>query len=253
MTKENTVWVFGDSYADLWKHRSQRIPIWSEQVATLCNMNLKNSGMGATGVEWVFKHYHEALPNIKKDDIVIFTITKFTRRWILKSQPGLSSHELLERGTWTNRLNSLFINEDENLEYLGVLADPNEELLIAETELFLDAVEAHMKRIGFKVIAFPCFKDCTSVCNIKRDLFIEVNGWLYNITKGESAESEATVIRNFLAKNVDLRFNHMCETNHFILAEKIKKALDENTSIDLLEGFKTDFLTMEMLESGRVL
>ena len=185
-------------------------------------MNLENTGVGATGVEWVFKNYHDALPNIKKDDIVIFSITKFSRRWILKSQSGF-------------------------------LPDLNEELLIAETELFLDAVEAHMKRIGFKVIAFPCFKDCNTVCNIKRDSFIEVEGWLHEITKNEAIESETTTISIFLSKNVDNRFNHMCEPNHIILAEKIKKALEENTSINLLEGFKKDFLTIEMLKSGRQL
>lgn len=253
MTKENTVWVFGDSFTDLQRKSkiTNRISTWSERLADMLNMNLENTGRGATGVEWVFKHYHDALPNIKKDDIVIFSITKFSRRWILKSQPGFSSYELLDRGTWSDRLKRLFINEDEYLEYTGVLADPNEELLIAETELFLDAVEAHMKRIGFKVIAFPCFKDCNPVCNIKRDSFIEVEGWLHEISKNEPVESEFNSTRDFLAKNVDNRFNHMCEPNHIILAEKIKKALEENTSINLLEGFKKDFLTIEMLKSGR--
>lgn len=255
MTKENTVWVFGDSYTDLQEKTrpTNRISTWSERLADMLNMNLKNTGLGATGVEWAFKHYHAALPNIKKNDIVIFAITKFSRRWILKSQPGFSSYELLDRGTWSDRLERLFINEDEYLEYTGVLADPNEELLIAETELFLDAVEAHMKRIGFKVIAFPCFKECNTLCNIKRDSFIEVNGWLHAITKNETAESETKSFFLFSSKNPDIRFNHMCEPNHIILAEKIKKALEENTSIDLLEGFKKDFLTVEMLKSGRLL
>lgn len=252
MNKENTVWVFGDSYADLQRKTkiTNRISTWSERLSDMLNMNLENTGLGATGVEWVFGKYHNALPNIKKDDIVIITISSFTRRWILKSQPGFSSHELLKRGTWSKRLERLFINEDENLEYLGILADPNEELLIAETELFLDAVEAHVKRIGFKAIVFPCFKNSSRVCNLKRDSFIEVNGWLHEISKNETTELDAETAKNYLNENVDNRFNHMCEPNHIILAEKIKKALDENTSIDLLEGFKKDFLTMEMLKSG---
>jgi hypothetical protein len=43
----------------------------------------------------------------------------------------------------------------------------------------------------------------------------------------------------------DCRYNHLCLTNHDILAEKISQALITDTPADLTTGFKSDLIDPE--------
>lgn len=238
MTEKNILWVFGDSFAA--KYPDAGHSFWWAIVAQHFGMEVRNAAYGATGIEYAIKNYHNSLPNFKKNDIIIIVLSELRRRWILKNLPGHTASNLLKFANTDNK-----IAEDELPGILKILEEPNRELLMAETEIFLDAVEAHQKRIGLTVLALPCFADTMEKCNLSRDTFIKSKGYL---SKTANAELDSSA-REWLKKNKDTRSNHMWDENHLVLAKKIIDSIENGTIVDLTTGFKEDFVTKNMLLS----
>lgn len=242
MTEKNILWVFGDSFAA--KSPDAGHSFWWAMVAQHFGMEVRNAAYGASGIDYAIKNYHNSLPNFKKNDIIIIVLSELSRRWILKNLPGHTASHLLK---YANIENTLIgeISEDELPGILKILEEPNRELIMAETEIFLDAVEAHQKRIGLTVLALPCFLDTMERCNLSRDTFIKFKGHLSKIATAELDSSAG----KWLKKNKDTRSNHMWDENHLILAKKIIDSIENGTTVDLTTGFKEDFVTKNMLLS----
>jgi hypothetical protein len=235
MSDKNILWIFGDSFAA--KYPDAGRSFWWEMVAQHFGMEVRNAALGATGIEYAIKNYHNSLPNFKKNDIIIIALSELKRRWILKNYPfSTSAARLL-------KVDTRVIKEDELPGILRLLEEPNEELILAETEIFLDAVEAHQKRIGLTVLALSCFKDTMERCNISRDTFIKSTGTLSTISGSELEKN----VGKWLKKNTDTRSNHMWYDNHLILAKKIIDSIENGTIVDLTTGFKEHFVTEKML------
>jgi hypothetical protein len=239
MTEKNTLWVFGDSFAA--KSPDAGHSFWWGMVAQHFGMEARNAAFGATGIEYAIKNYHNSLINFKKNDIIIIALSELSRRWIMKNYPGYSAAGLLKYTFVVNE-----IADDELPGILRILEDPNKELIMAETEIFLDAVEAHQKRIGLTVLVMPCFGDTMERCNLSRDTFIKTKGHLSNIAISELYDNNSVM---WLKKNKDTRSNHIWDDNHTILAKKIIDSIENGAILDLTTGFKEDFVTKKMLQS----
>lgn len=228
-----TIWTFGDSFSKHFEHLPDS---WVERTAKILHQDVKSFSKPLSTLEYTFFKFNEERNNIKKNDIVIITITTLVRRWFLKDQP----FRVLD-------LTKEQIESFENyMKYLRHFDEMHKIFLIN----FLYNVNDLSKKKNLHTIILPNFYDFD-------DIFMKITPELSNlhIARGRigiisDQEFRPEIVAmsgiDWFMKS-DIRYNHLMKTNHRILSDKIVDNIKNKTTIDLTKDIIQGVLDNRLL------
>lgn len=247
----NTIFVFGDSYADPKSTLSPANPgdadkTYVKLLSNYYNCAVINTGKGGASNEYIIEKFFDNVEQIKENDIVIFFTTWHGRRWLIEDLPALSSYLNLAKfiggvGGFGRELSEEEISycTEVFLKSLDAFEERKSEVYI---KMMLSTLSEYQRKIGFKSIVVNTFAE-----NEKYDNFINTSGRLHDVNGNEFAD-----IKNFHDNHRDFRINHLSVVNHAILAEKIIKAIESGEDIDLNSDFKEKIVYAKDIEEFRI-
>ena len=243
-----TVWVFGDSFANIWEEVNDN---WTKALSEDLNTDLRNFACSGAAIEFAYQRFNIARKKIEENDTVIITLTDLSNRWFFKHNPEMA----IFRDSPTN--------DKHEKKAISLYYQYLQHKEIQETYLtdFLYNLCDLMEKKNINVILLPVHDDVENYFNQKRHLFPQLHiavGKLFDVSYKEFVSE---VVENYIKElisckgslpleneNVNLlrddnRLNHLCKSNHVILKNKILDAINNKTTIDLTQGFLTDIIT----------
>lgn len=237
-----TIWVFGDSYVEErgvdWQ--------WFKQLGKL--MNEPVIALGESGVNNDFIthqiYLHLEQEKIHKDDWVIQVHTQYSRQWFFKDRPKLSNFVHHTDPTVLGMTRDEKRAADSWIKYLY-----NPECLRWQTYANSLAMHTAVNWLsgGARSLIIPGFHNGFFPFNPH----IGVKGTLTECVSYLETADLAEYEKMLTQDGGDPRVNHMSQTNHSILAQKIA---DSRTTgeLNLLKGFDIQrTLTRDDFESDQ--
>lgn len=201
-----------------------------------------NSSLMGASQDWIWTHLQIWLEyEITAEDYVIITLTHPSRMWFVDRLPGLTNINIIDL--------------DEHATKDEVAAITMFIKHIQRPQLDLMNINNRFGYLGYQILKKSLRRPLILKC-FEQDLdqalawneFIVANGVLMDDVQQWEFE-DPNIDRD--AKywyGLDCRYNHMCLTNHAVLAEKIITAFETDTAPDLTEGFVRNLLKPHSLE-----
>ena len=243
------LYVIGDSYAaDREAHIDDNYAPYESQWSVLLSeklgASLANHGVGGASVEYAINRFYEKiLPEIRKEDTIVFCKTFYLRKYLDKNRPSFSMLPVIE----SYYAAGILSKQDYNF-YVRIFLD----VVRSDVESyhafnFINALAYYRYKIGFKVVVLNCFPPTNEEEIFKMPkTIISSKGSLSHVTRYEFSDSEISD-KKVPADMMDPRRNHMNKKNHKILVDKIYSAIINNEDIDLINGFEKNLYSVEEL------
>lgn len=239
MPTSNTLYIVGDSFSyhfrcDEYKNspHAQTAPLWHRQVANMLGVShLKNYSVAGVSQDYIFDQLKkEVFPNITKEDYVIVVTTQKSRFWFIQDNPDLTNFStFLGRGTLG--ISDYIESKEKQDAILGYVSQiQRDELDDLWNEWRFGWLSYQIKNLRTPLILQGFYND-----NIEQkwgDLSFSI-GNLADVQNKECYETDAFT----LWKGQDLRYNHLCLSNHNILARKIYNFFTQDDPVNLNLGF----------------
>lgn len=230
------LWLTGDSFSVTLKDDDPD-RVWLKQVAKgLGDYELKNCSYPGTCQDWAWGFLELNANDISSDDQIIVVLTEPSRYWFFEEHPTIT--------------NSHILDFDKAIDH------PER---VQAVELFIKHIQRHnldyqhcLHRLGWlnnmvhvKKWKKPLIIHGANQNHFGQDYLDKLNFSIGNLTgvsffeKGEEIE-----FRGF-----DMRYNHLCLSNHDILAEKVINALTTGERLDLTTGFIQGIYTSKLLDN----
>lgn len=245
------LWVFGDSYAEIFKSLNDQ---WANIIAKELGANIKSYGLAGSSVEYTYKKFNLVRDDINKGDIIIIALTTHSRRWLLKNYPGQTSTPDVENKGYTFSVVSPTNNAEEqeaiNLYYQFLNHNNLLKNVVNETHLtnFLYCLDYITKKKNLTTIILINFFDTNEWIEDKKECFPNLyfaKDMMLLISLNELTKKAMVSLDT---STQDLRVNHLIKSNHLILANKILSYIRNKTPIDLSEGFVKHVLDQKKLK-----
>ena len=245
MTTDNTLWIFGDSFATPTsaaltqiecastnptpKQASLPLFQWSRQLQQLlpnCSENIQIYSQFGISNEWLFDSMRNHHSMIQTNDYVVLITTDANRRWFFQDRPnvsGLSNIIDFPDGFSNAELNAVK-SYVTHLHNNPILSECYHETLIGWA--------AHLSNAcRYKLCVIPAFETTP---------LHSAYGSLNNVCNQEFDDAKLRDYFYSLGGHADRRVNHMSKVNHGILAQKLADYFVGNTErINLDDGFVT--------------
>lgn len=229
-----TLWVVGDSFSII-SRTDVCDNAWTILLPKLLGFDLNNDSLAGTSQDWAWRNIRNWQFEIKPQDQLVIVLTHPSRYWFFEDQPDLSNHNIVDFDK--------IVNDTEKVKaakyFIQYIQRP--ELDIQATDHRMGWLSNLVYKYGWKkpiiIQAFPQ----TLYTDLYPNLIFS-KGNLFAINKAE----EANDIEN---KDWDTRYNHMCLSNHKILADKIVNTITTGVELDLTTGFKEKIYSKELLEN----
>jgi len=231
------LYVFGDSYScdskyydSVNKERTDKfLPLeknWTSILSEKLTGNIEHINDSVVGCanEFIFFMLQRRMPEFKKGDFVIVSTTSVDRRWLIERRPDIALH------TATSNIDAeTGITKQEReaiLQYTKYLHSDMAASAIYDA-IFWATLHAaqQLENLGVKMLIIPGFKNIPGVI-----------GNLFNVSNSEFENTET--MDEFYKKSPDLRWNHLTEVNHKVLADKAFDFFRENKIVDLTTEFQ---------------
>lgn len=183
--------------------------------------------------------------DIKPNDIVIIITTQRTRRWLIHDRPDLSNihYSNAPPHEWADVSRQV---SDAVVGYMRWLHSLELDRIDGNiAELAFEGIVNRLKEMNVTTLVIPGFEDSKTLYKGP------VLGGLDNVSNNEFATYHEGTLWYEKSMIPDQRINHMCKTNHEILARKVIDTLTNGTPLDLTVGFKEKFLKYKDMESLR--
>ena len=242
------LWIFGDSWSALDpKNINNRT--WMCQVSTRISehlgvdIELINSSLVGSSQDWLLNAYLKVADHIAPNDYVVLVLTSPERYWYFEDLPSFSNINILDAEKQVSRDR---ISAVEG--FVKHIQRPHLDLLQGTSRLALIAYTTRLRGLR-RPLVVPGFDQILVHLTDWPDLNV-CNGYLSTIQYEEYrqlnqvaklvAERDVSYFNGY-----DCRYNHLCLTNHDILADKISQALITDTVVDLTTGFDQDLIDKE--------
>lgn len=229
----NTLWTFGDSYAECYTqdHNNEQ---YLNHIAKTLNYKHESHGLSGTSISYSRYHFNNVRNDIDDNDMVIIVLTNLFRHWFVKDKP-----------TEAGLLRSLYKEEKKAIkQYMTYLYNDLEHITTVYD--FLYNVEYLTMQKQLKTLIIYAFHDIEHIVKNKEHDFEHLkfaNGTLEDIQRNEfKAGIYKEWVNTPYEKIGDPRLNHMLKRNHYILTDKIIKHFQQGTTIDLTVGFDADII-----------
>lgn len=229
------LWLFGDSFV----HGAGQNGSYAQQILeSIPHLgNIEDHGWGSTALGYTYEKWESNRDRFNKHDVAIIVLTSPSRRYFFPEMPGWSyphSMDNIPNYSASEQQRHAF-----DLYYTHLRRAEEERIGLVN---FLHAV--HDTNIKSLIIpGFPESEHITHSIAGRFTRFILASGNLHTI-----ARSEVVPELNYpTLQEQDRRSNHICRSNHVILAQKIIAAIDHECQIDLTNGFLTNIVTRTRL------
>jgi hypothetical protein len=246
----STLFVIGDSFSyhhrgggDLSDHQKL---LWPKQVANHIGCKyMINLSLSGVSQDYCWNVLEKYLNDITPDDYLIVVLTDYTRYWFLKDDPEASNFVNIEnhkhKWKWqtAQSLSTLkdFIKDNQisNAVKEYIVNIQRDEIDIAHQQYRLGWLHDQVSRKNLrKPLILQAF-DCKVVSKDWPRFEVAVG----NLTTDVSLkEFEEGVKEWFFDKISDYRFNHLCLSNHTVLAKKVLDFFLNGKTVDLTNDFK---------------
>jgi len=260
-----TIYVFGDSFTvpnqiysgaslhglyaspgESWQQGQPRpkTATWINLVAAALSqqhldLDLINHSQHGVAQDFCWTQINKAMPVINPDDYVIVAVTHPNRFWYIHEHPNLSNHHIIHLDQYLEKEQAQAIKL-----FMQHIQRPELDTLHQTNRMKSLAYEV-LKRGLRRPLMINCFAtDITEVDSIEELAWAQGN--LFTIQAQEYLRGEDDSANFF--KGIDCRYNHLCLSNHRILADKVVAAFTEGAVVDLDQGFYQGLLKDGVLE-----
>jgi hypothetical protein len=222
----NNFCVFGDSFA----YRNDDNPhTWMALTADKFNLDLKIAAVPGSGQDYTFGQLYHFRHFITPNDRVVVVLTEPGRRWLFKDKPEYSNIYIF------NYKEVLSSDECKKLEsYVKYIQDDSLDNLAMINRLgWLDSLASRQR--WNKPLVIKAFDMVIDEDEYPHLSFAQ--GCLTNVSRNEFIGNHLEVLRGY-----DFRYNHLCLSNHKILAAKLIDYYSRGSTVDLTTGFKSSII-----------
>jgi len=260
-----TLYVFGDSFTvppqiytgsdtfglyatpgDTWTQGNPRpkTQTWLNLVASglsrqhqeLAVVNYSQYGVAQ---DFCWTQINKAMNLLEPEDYMIVAVTHPNRFWYIDEHPNLSNHYIINLEQYLTKDQTLAIQM-----FMQHIQRPELDTLHQTNRMKSLAYEV-LKRGLRRPLMINCFaSDITEVESIEELNWAQGN--LFSVQALEYLVGEEDSTTFF--KGVDCRYNHLCLSNHSIVADKIIDSFMKQTTVDLNSGFVQGLLKDGVLE-----
>jgi hypothetical protein len=225
----NKLWLVGDSFGYIQPDDLNE-NVWSIQLARKLKCDLQPlCGLG-TCQDWVMNEINFFKREITPDDQIVIILTDPARFWFYQDNPWLTNSSVIDFDA--------IIGNSERAKaaeyYLRYIQRPELDIIMLNHRLgwLNNLVSVKKWKKVIVLVGFGMYiPDMEDYPNLEFS-----HGKLVDISVGEETPT-------FEKYGIDVRYNHMCLSNHSILAEKIYNAIETNVPVDLNSGFIKNLLT----------
>lgn len=237
-----TVWVFGDSFS---QPAEEHVPEqWMNRLAESLDTTARSLALNGSSLEFTYHRFNIARKKILANDTIIINITDMNRRWFFKAHPG---HNKDVSPTGDKK-------ETKAIELYRQHLDHNKEIHQTYLIDFLYNVHAITESLNLKTVFLVNFLDEYNflkdiqhnypLFTFAKGLLVDVSLYEYTHEHFEKEQSKGNI------GDRDPRLNHLCKTNHLILANKIYDHIKNNVPLDLTNGFSKHLFSEEALNDS---
>ena len=222
------LFIVGDSFSWFYNGKAQW-PLWTDQVGSYFKTNVVNASLNGCSQDWQWDQIKSFVDNdINNEDRLVVVLTSPMRFWLIENMPQISNPA---RAT---NLETVIENSDLRYSIKSFLGN------IWRPELALKHQRQRLSEISYWV----------SQRSLARPLIIPAfynpidpeewphlniaNGNLYDDLQLKEFDSpnESDILD--LWKGIECRHNHLCKSNHRVLAEAVSRALETDQTLDLI-------------------
>jgi hypothetical protein len=234
--KYSTLYVIGDSFSVPPKAGDTTLT-WPQQVASGLKEQLghtvilENVSLMGSAQDYCWDVLQQLLEHrIKEDDYIIIALTHPSRFWYLDRMPEMTNANIIDLDSFVTK------EEAQAIEYyIRYIQRPRLDLIHINNRMGYLAYQTLKKKLNRPVV-IKCFSQDVD----QAETWPEIN-WAKGILMDDVQQWEfEDVDADREAKfwhGLDGRYNHMCLSNHKILADKLVHSLLTDTAPDLTEGF----------------
>lgn len=232
MARINNLWLFGDSFSADYV-ASSPIPdppndnfCWHKRLAEKFSLAYKNYSYQSTGLDYLYERFDHVRDQMNVDDIVICTLTEFSRSFLFADRPTISTLWSFENGK------NIFSKEEKKAFEYYELYLKNIKLSQIHLRNFLHNLQSLNANKRIKTIVLPGFgsvADYLKTISNDFELLDIAEGNLNQINLDEYADK-------FIQKNTvlsDGKCNHLIRSNHEVLFRKLYDNIINGKKINL--------------------
>lgn len=230
MTK---IWSFGDSYIHNYDFADTQ---YMDIVAKHMNCEHMTHGLNGTSISYAAYEFNKYRNQIEHNDIVVVAMTNVFRRWHFKDKPK-------ETALYVNVST---LEKTAIKHYQRYLQNELEDNTIAAD--FLYNLHYATEQKNLHTILLVAFEDTLNVILEYKNDFPLFNISIGTLEKVSFNECSQHFLKQWLKLSNETvgesRLNHLIQTNHYILADKILNNLKTNTPIDLTKDFEYNVIDL---------
>ena len=225
------LWIIGDSYCFTPPSESNE-NIWSVSLAKKLNYDLENISSLGTCQDWSMFAINHEKHKITVDDQIVIVLTDPARFWFFEDMPDITN-------SWITDFDKAVGSDRAKAAegYFKYIQRPSLDILMLNHRLgWLNNLSSVKK--WKKIIVIRGFEQFIPDIEEYTNLQFAI-GDLYKVSYNEGVLETA---------GTDIRFNHLCLSNHKILSDKIANSIISNNDLDLTTGFIENIYSKEMLK-----
>jgi hypothetical protein len=226
--------IIGDSYTADSANPTDRV--WYHQVADRLGLELVNLSMPGVSQDWCWQQLQHQVyqGGLARGDQLIVALTHPSRYWYLERLPDLSNSWITDLDQWCTkeeaRAISLFIQHIQR---------PSLDCLQLINRLGWLAYQS--LKLGIRPLVIKAFEQHLGAAEHYEELNWAQGSLMEDIQYWEFEDpSQETMSQYFWG--LDCRYNHLCLSNHDILAQRVTESLVSGQPMDLTEGFHRHLL-----------
>ena len=207
--------------------------LWAKPACTICQNFSSNSPISLSDSLFKLFKGEQCRASITQDDLVIICLTEATRVYFFKDFPVISAAESIHH---VDPLVRSTITKDQLLAikyYQTYFEHIHMHKMKFHLLNFLHSANALAAELKIKIIIIDSVLKDNIDCNRYKNLIIS-NGSLVNVSDNEAVDHK---ILPTIHLRGDKRPNHLCRSNHAILAKKVVDTITTNVALDLTLGF----------------
>lgn len=237
-----TIWLFGDSFAQMNVRDIKDLRSWPELLAKNLNTNVEILGKSGTSLDYMFHIFDNNIDRVGKDDIIICCLTTFIRKWFIKDQPIITHGQRIaaiksnpKQFEWlkihNNQVDAIQLYE----EHLN-----NPIPLETTTALFFRLLQYVAIEKNLKIVIMNFDSNITEAWKSKYSDFYYVDGYLLPAALAEFQNWKDAPMMN------ETRAGHFCYRNHKIIADRLEKLLQYKEPFNLNTDLEKKFISPEI-------
>jgi len=225
------LYIVGDSFSSkIWDSPTDISQhAWHNLLGNVLQANIVNESLVGASQDYAWTHLHIQAPQITSEDYLVVVLTHPGRFWFFEKFPSLSKLDQIDD---YESINGVDPTSTAARNFIRYLQRKNLDTLWLKNRLGWLANETYSR--GWRKPLVIHSMQADDIDELQYPDLSFSKGYLYD----HVSLPEIPVGKNY--ENViypfDPRYNHMCLSNHAILADKVYKSLTTNIILDLTLG-----------------